>query len=498
MFALETITSQIESMFAGLHKSELIVTALSLWGAIGLALLAPARTHAGGRDEWLQRMRPIVPQSYVCRHTPGPLAIDGQLDEPAWADAPWTEDFADIQGGAQPKPRFRTRAKLLWDDDYLYVAAELEEPQVWATLTNHDSVIFNDPDFEMFIDPKGETQPYYEFEMNALNATWDLRLNKPYLDQGKPNDAWELPGAKTAVHVNGTLNNPSDTDTSWTVEIALPWKVLAEHGRHPGPPNEGEQWRINFSRVEWQIAVTNGAYLKVPNAPEDNWVWSPQGVVDMHRPEMWGVVQFTRRPSKERISVAEIPGKSARDLALGIYYAQSDFWNTRQRWATNLMELDRNPPSLPSGVESPALESTADGYACAVVFKDGEHEHIWRVRQNRLLKLDQPMPVETEIFVAQAAEKFGDVGRRAAYFLVDNMPASDRAALSCDFLMENLSLALEARKKFPWATNVAERMFLNDVLPYASLDEPRDPWRANKARLLAPGWRSCSWTPAAR
>jgi len=93
VFALETVTSQIESMFAGLHKSELIVTALSLWGAIGLALLAPARTHAGGRDEWLQRMRPIVPQSYVCRHTSGPLAIDGQLDEPAWADAPWTEAF---------------------------------------------------------------------------------------------------------------------------------------------------------------------------------------------------------------------------------------------------------------------------------------------------------------------------------------------------------------------------------------------------------------------
>jgi pimeloyl-ACP methyl ester carboxylesterase len=88
------------------------------------------------------------------------------------------------------------------------------------------------------------------------------------------------------------------------------------------------------------------------------------------------------------------------------------------------------------------------------------------------------MPVETEAFVATAAEKFGDVGRRAAYFLVDNMPASDRAAFDTEFQLENLSLALEARKKFPWATNVVERMFFNDVLPYASVDEPRDPWRA--------------------
>ncbi len=95
-------------------------------------------------------------------------------------------DFVDIQGDAKPKPRFRTRAKMLWDDNYLYIAAEIQEPHVWATLTNHDSVIFQDPDFEVFMDPKGETQPYYEFEMNALNTTWDLRLNKPYMDQGKP------------------------------------------------------------------------------------------------------------------------------------------------------------------------------------------------------------------------------------------------------------------------------------------------------------------------
>jgi len=89
------------------------------------------------------------------------------------------------------------------------------------------------------------------------------------------------------------------------------------------------------------------------------------------------------------------------------------------------------------------------------------------------------LPVETETFVAAATEKYGEVGRRAAYFLVDNMPASDRSTLSRDFLMENLSLALAARNQFPWAGSVPERMFFNEVLPYASLDEPRDPWRAD-------------------
>jgi hypothetical protein len=51
-------------------------------------------------------------------------------------------------------------------------------------------------------------------------------------------------------------------------------------------------WRINFSRVEWKLDVKDGRYVKVPDTKEDNWVWSPQFVVDMHRPRMWGCVEF--------------------------------------------------------------------------------------------------------------------------------------------------------------------------------------------------------------
>jgi len=463
-------------------------------GFLALLLLAGTaigRCDASEAGAWREKMEPIIPQGYLCRHTDTPILIDGLPDDAAWNAAPWTTDFVDIQDGAKPKPRFRTRAKLLWDDDYLYIAAELEEPHVWATLTQHDSVIFQDPDFEVFIDPKGETQPYYEFEMNALNTSWDLMMDKPYMDQGRANNSWDIPGLKTAVHVNGTLNDPGDTDRGWTLEIAFPWKVLAEHARHPGPPVEGEQWRIDFSRVEWQITTTGGVYKKVPHTPEDNWIWSPPGVVDMHRPEMWGLLQFTRQPASVNVPVAPIPGKAARDVALEIYYAQRDFWKTHQRWATNLTELPPNNLPLPAGIEAPVLEPTSDGYACSVGFNDGQRRRIWRIRQDRLLKSDDALPVETEAFVAAAAEKYGDVGRRAAYFLVDNMPAGDRSALSRDFLMENLSLALAARKQFPWAASLPERMFFNEVLPYASLDEPRDPWRADFYPMASNIVRNC-------
>jgi hypothetical protein len=74
------------------------------------------------------------------------MRIDGKLDEPAWQHAPWTSDFVDIEGAAKPAPRFRTRAKMLWDDEFLYVAAELEEPHIVATITQKNEVIFHDND----------------------------------------------------------------------------------------------------------------------------------------------------------------------------------------------------------------------------------------------------------------------------------------------------------------------------------------------------------------
>jgi hypothetical protein len=222
-----------------------------------------------------------TPLSYDCQRTAIPIVIDGKIDDPAWSKAPWTSDFVDIEGAARPRPRFRTRVKMLWDDKYLYIAAELEEPNVTATLRQHDSVIFKDNDFEVFIKPLRQTESYYEFEMNAFNTGWDLFLNKPYNQNGKPDNSWDIAGLKTAVAVQGTINHPNDTDQGWTLEIAYP--LTAFNSRQTVPqPQPGTTWRINFSRVEW----------KPGNPKEDNWVWSPQGVINMHVPDRWGYLHF--------------------------------------------------------------------------------------------------------------------------------------------------------------------------------------------------------------
>lgn len=337
------------------------------------------RLWAGPIEDW-SKMSAITPQGYVCHHTSGTVKINGQLDEPAWQAVPWTENFADIEGAARPKPRFRVRAKMLWDDEYFYVAADLEEPHVWATLTQHDAVIFNDNDFEVFMDPDGDSHEYYEFEINALNTGWDLRLKKPYKDGGPALNEWEIPGLKTAVHVNGTINNPADTDAGWTVEIAFPWKALAEFAGRKTPPAEGEQWRVNFSRVEWLTDIVAGKYRKVPGKKEDNWVWSPQGIIDMHRPEKWGSVQFTRKQIGS-VACAPDPTAAARNQLHAIYYAQRGYQEKNGRWATSLGELPLNADA--KTVNPPALKTTPDGFEVTAEIKlPGGKTERWHIRQD--------------------------------------------------------------------------------------------------------------------
>jgi hypothetical protein len=233
-----------------------------------------------------------LPKRYDCVRAAKPPVIDGKLDDEAWLRAEWTSYFVDIEGDQRPNPRFRTRAKMLWDDQYFYFAADMEEPHVSATLTKHDSVIFHDNDFEVFIDPSGTGMGYFEFEINALNTGWDLFLDKPYKLKGRADNSWDIPGLKTAVHIRGTLNDPSDTDDGWSVEIAIPWSAMAVRSKVRMPPAVGDVWRVNFSRVEWRYDVLDGKYVKRPGLKEDNWVWSPQGLINMHVPEHWGFVTF--------------------------------------------------------------------------------------------------------------------------------------------------------------------------------------------------------------
>lgn len=305
------------------------------------------------------------PKGYVCYRTSSPVYPDGILDEQAWAAVPWTDYFTDIEGSLKPSPRLKTHAKLLWDDSNLYIAAELEEPHVWARLKQRDTVIFYDNDFEVFIDPDGDTHAYYELEVNALGTAWDLLLLKPYRDGGPPINGWDIAGLKVGTHIDGTLNNPDDVDKGWTVEMIIPLSALKECAKGASPPKAGDQWRINFSRVEWRTLIEKGNYIKETNPqtdkpfPEDNWVWSPQGRINMHMPEMWGFLQFSAihagAGTEEFVTDRDLDVKWALRM---VYYAEFEYFTKNNSYSSSLVNIGLNLADFSKNLPVPVIHST--------------------------------------------------------------------------------------------------------------------------------------------
>jgi len=291
---------------------------------------------------------------YAALRADQPMTIDGRLDEAAWAGAPWSDPFVDIQGAWRPAPEYRTRAKMLWDSTALYIGAELVEPHLWATLTEHDAVIFRDNDFEVFLDPDGDTHRYYELEINALGTTWDLFLDTPYRDGGPARNEFEIAGLESAVSLDGTLNDPSDIDRGWTVELKIPFAALPDRpgGASARPPAEGEQWRVNFSRVQWRLDRDSTGYLKrldphtLKPLPEDNWVWSPQDAINMHMPEMWGVVEFSALPPGSSVTPRPLGDAGTRWTLRRVYYAQRRYLAEHGHYAGRLDELGIVMPAV--------------------------------------------------------------------------------------------------------------------------------------------------------
>jgi len=329
-------------------------------GLAGLVLAGLWAAAAMAQDEEPQPVEdllppadaPVVqsqpsPEVYYCPRAAGLIVIDGNIDDAPWDDAPWSSEFVDILGRAAPEPRYVTAVKLLWDSEFLYIAAVLEEPQLQGSFLERDSYIFQgDNDFEVFIDPDGDTHNYFELGINALGTVYDLLLTRPYRDGGQALFGWDIVGIRSAVMTGGTLNDDSDFDDGWLVELAVPWSALAEAAGVAVPPEAGEYWRMNFSRVEWRYDFSFGSYTRQADPdtgephPEDNWVWSPQGAVNMHMPERWGYVVFTDGGEGAWINPPNLPAELARHSLYTLYHAQRRFHEDTggYAWDAGLLE----------------------------------------------------------------------------------------------------------------------------------------------------------------
>ncbi|HBS87836.1 MAG: hypothetical protein A2W91_11025 [Bacteroidetes bacterium GWF2_38_335] len=317
---------------------------------------------------------------YLCQRSSDKIVIDGGLSEKSWQNALWSDCFVDIEGDKQPVPEFSTRMKMIWDDSCLYIAAEIVEPDIWATLTERESVIFYDNDFEVFIDPDGDTHNYAEFEINAFGTEWDLLLVKPYRNGGPPLIQWDIDGVKSAVKIHGTINKPGDKDDKWIVEMAIPFKSLFEISIDKNAPEIGEYWRMNFSRVQWKTQVVDGKYVKLKNEttgknlPEQNWVWSPQGAIDMHRPEKWGYVQFSNLPAgSEKDSIVKDPD--------GEILAQ--MWNMYEKQKHYFMQHRKFNPDME---HSPNVKLDCCDKSFEILYYPKDREYYWSINEDGLIR----------------------------------------------------------------------------------------------------------------
>ncbi|TFF38756.1 carbohydrate-binding family 9-like protein [Mucilaginibacter psychrotolerans] len=328
-----------------------------------------------------------VPAHYVVKHVDKAPVIDGNIGKAEWQQAAWTTDFVDIEGDLKPNPSLQTKMKMLWDDSCLYVAARISDPHVWATLKKHDDIIYLNNDFELFIDPLNTMHQYYELEVNAYNTIFDLLLTKPYRNGGKAVISWDAAGLRSAVQVQGTVNNPADRDTGWTVEMAIPFKALNAMAQEIKPGN-GSMWRINFSRVQYDTEIVGGEYRKLKDStgrtlPERNWVWSPQGVINMHCPERWGYLLFSKgnKVAQFKMPYAELQKKY---LWL-VYYKQKEWLKAKGNYALTLADLGVDTAVKVAGAIN-TLSLEAKGQTFIARISGGSNKVTYTINQDGLVQ----------------------------------------------------------------------------------------------------------------
>lgn len=313
----------------------------------------------------------VYPATYMCQRTVDQIQIDGLNNEQTWVKAHPLSELVDIEGPDMPAPTLNTRVQMAWDDDYLYVFVEMQEPHLWATLENHDDIIWRDNDFELFFDPDMDTHNYMEFEYNVFGTLLDLYLVKPYRDGGPMLIEWDVKGVRSAVHVYGTINDGTDQDRGWNLEVAIPFQALKTH-KGAKNPEAGTRWMLNFSRVQWDLDWTGEEYVKRKDAeghqlPEHNWVWSPQGLINMHYPEKWGFMKFSDEPVGEEAEfIGWVHADASRIWLREVYYGQRLYYAENKKYASSLDEILQYHDAFQGVMQWLDFVKTPTGYQCTI------------------------------------------------------------------------------------------------------------------------------------
>ena len=222
------------------------------------------------------------PPEYTIYRAGTPIKVDGKIDEAAWFAAPHFSDFTFTWWKEGKKEQ--TRAKMLWDDENLYVAVVCQDAHITARHTERDGKIPEDDCVEVMIAPNADTPNiYFNVEFNLLGGILDnFRPNGP----DKPRaPKWDAEGVQIAGSYVGTLNDDSDTDQYWIVELAIPLKNFSKVAKEI-PPRPGTVMNLNLNR---HGGKTNFQYSQWSRVDTD--------VPAFHTPHRFGKVIFSAKSS---------------------------------------------------------------------------------------------------------------------------------------------------------------------------------------------------------
>ena len=224
-----------------------------------------------------------APRQFECRWANGSITIDGKADEPAWHIAQVIDSFrVPLESNRRTRPaRTATRARLLWDRNYLYFFAEMEDADLYADVTEQDAKTWNNDVFELFFKPDDNKLAYYEFQVNAANTKFDAFM--PSRGSGGFNrwrHAHELSVESAIVH-EGTLNQWQDTDEGWSVEGRIPWSTFKMTGATP-PEVAAAVWKFALCRYDYSVGF---------ESPELS-SCAPLNVLNFHRYEDYAPLHF--------------------------------------------------------------------------------------------------------------------------------------------------------------------------------------------------------------
>jgi hypothetical protein len=221
-------------------------------------------------------------QIYACHYTDEKIKIDGHLTEKSWKKAKVLDFFIPVSG----KPAVsKTEGRILWSKTCLYVGFKAYDRDIWGYYTKRDSQTCMEDVLEVFIKPDLKADPYYNFEINALGTVYDAFNVNRNAGGGDMQRwlRWNCKGLKTGIQIKGTLNDYTDEDEYWQMEVAIPFASLPTlQGK---PPKAGDTWQFHLARYDYSVYLKNGVELSS---------CAKLKILDFHKADEWRLMNFAR------------------------------------------------------------------------------------------------------------------------------------------------------------------------------------------------------------